>query len=79
MNVIEKLAANPAIKKLIFSQFKTWLKDEKITILAVYLNANGEIDAKQYTDKVVIIKLEDYERLKNNQIKHDDTTANAAE
>lgn len=64
-DILEKLAGNKTIANLAFKQIKKYIKDEGITLIAIYVDNNGDIAAKQYEKPVVVIEQEIYLKLIN--------------
>jgi len=65
MDILQKLAGNKSIAQLAFKQIKKYIKEENISMIVIYIDNDGNIAAKQYSDPMVIVKQEDYLNLLN--------------
>lgn len=65
MDILQKLAGNKSIAQLAFKQIKKYIKDENISMIVIYIDNDGNIAAKQYSDPMAIVKQDDYLKLLN--------------
>lgn len=63
MNILDQLAGNKMISNLVMGKIRKYIKDENISLIALYVNEKNDIEAKQYDKPVVIVNKEDYEFL----------------
>lgn len=62
-DILEKLAGNKTVANLAFKQIKKYIVTENISFIVIYVDNNGDISAKSYTEPMAIIKQSDYESL----------------
>lgn len=65
MNIFEKLAGNKTIANLAFKQIKDYIKSENVSMIVIFIDAKGDIQAKQYNEPMAIIKQNDYLKMTN--------------
>lgn len=69
--IMEKLAGNKVIANMAFGQLKKHIRENNISFIAIFVDGNNDISAKEYNEPMAIIKDSDYKRLieENKQLK----------
>jgi spore germination protein YaaH len=59
-NAIQNILNNPFLKKALFKQLITAMKNNNIELLCITLDEKGDIQVKEYTDKMTVMKTKDW-------------------
>lgn len=67
MKILDILGKNKALMNAMLGHFKKDLKERNITIMVLYLDNDGNIAMKEYTEPMVVVKQSDYMNLINKK------------